>query len=320
MIAVNSNDRFLTLDQANAGFAHYLKDEDWQVYQGLEAILADRPEEVEILFNSAKLDPDELRQLPNLRWIFSYSAGVNNYPLDTIREMKVQLTNTSGVHGPSISEQVLGAMIMFSRNLLTARANQEKKIFDQSITGDELWGKRLLIVGAGSIGQVLARRAKAFDMDVVGIRRHHGGEVPEHFDAVYTLDDLGEQLALSDYVVSILPSTPDTQGLFGLEQFQVMRPSAVFINVGRGDTVKEAELIVALEQGLIRGAYLDVFELEPLPEESPLWQMENVLITPHNAGPTPHYFERAMGIFLDNLERFRQGKPMRNLVDLAAGY
>lgn len=276
-------------------------------------------DKIEVIFNTGRPDEAVIAQLPNLKWIFSYSAGVDVFPMALLREKGVALTNTSGVHKTNIAEQVLGGMIMFSRNLITAMANKTGKVWE-NIRLDELIGRELLIIGTGRIGREIARKAKAFDMKVHGVRFREGQPVPEHFDSVVSVDHLMEALPGKDYVCLVVPATEQTIGMMGKAQFEAMDQTAIFINVGRGNTVREAELIEALQSGAIGGAMLDVFEVEPLPQDSPLWEMPNVIITPHTAGPTPHYAQRSFDLFHANLKRFRQGQPLENLIDLDRTY
>ncbi|PKK39807.1 D-3-phosphoglycerate dehydrogenase [Clostridiaceae bacterium JG1575] len=316
MIAIMLQPQWLPQETAQ----HYLKDLQEEVrffsdYNELQPVAKD----VEILLNTLSPTKEDLQALPNLRWVFSYSAGVDGYPLDYFREHEVALTNTSGIHKTNIAEQVLGAMILFSRNLYQALRQMQERLW-QSYPLGELKGQSLLIVGSGAIGREIACKAKAFDLQVLGIRRTKDGEDLANFDAMGTLADLPELLGQADYVVNVLPLTKATRGLFDESAFNAMKPSAVFLSVGRGETVREADLIRALEEKKIAGAYLDVFEQEPLAPSSPLWGLDRVVLTPHNAGPTPHYHPRAMAMFLDNLRRFRSGEPLLNRVDPGAGY
>ena len=321
MIAVNTDGKLLKIEEAEEMFNRVLpENEEWKIYSDLKSMLPDK-DKIDIVFNaSRKLQAEELRKLCKLRWIFSYSAGVEHYPLDELEKSGVILSNTSGVHAKNIAEQVMGAMIMFSRNLFAACENQKKKIYDREIPLGELSGQNLLIIGTGSIGREIARKAKAFDMNVTGIRNRSGRERPKYFDAVYTADSLEEQLGGVQYIVCVVPSTDKTRGLFNRDKFELMSRDAVFINVGRGDLIDERALIEALKTKRIRGAYLDVFPTEPIPENSEFWDLDNLLITPHNAGRTPNYLPRSMEIFLENLKRFRKGEELINRIDCALKY
>lgn len=278
-----------------------------------------RKAKLEIIMNTLPMDMAVVKGLKNLKWIMSYSAGVDNYDLEALEELGIVLTTTSGLHKTNIAEQILGVMIMFSRNLLKALYNQREKTWE-NYPLDELMGKNLLIIGTGKIGREIARKAKAFDMNVYGVRASDNPERIEHFDEVTSREHLHDVLPGKDFVVLVVPSTSDTRKMFGPEEFARMDKKSVFLNIGRGDTVDEAALYETLQQGRIRGAYSDVFETEPLPADSPFWELTNFIITPHNGGPTPHYHARALEIFKNNLGKYRSGEPLVNVVDYHKKY
>ncbi|MDA1036677.1 MAG: D-2-hydroxyacid dehydrogenase, partial [Chloroflexi bacterium] len=227
------------------------------------------------------------------------------------------LTNTSGIHAIPISEQIIGVLLMLARGLHTAIRAQVKREWWQPAFAElsELSGATMLVVGFGAIGQRTAFLAGSFGMHVESIRRHPTGGA-----ASYGPERLRERLAHADVVVLTLPLTDATKRLIGPAELQVMKPSAYLINVGRGGTVDEAALVEALRAGRIAGAALDTFTEEPLPATSPLWDLPNVIITAHYAGGTPSYQERALAVFIDNLDRYQKGTPLRNRVDATAGY
>lgn len=320
MIGVRTNDRFLKKVDVEEIFSKMLGEEEtWKIYPDIKSMIPDK-DEIDIILNLGRIHEEDLKKLDQVGWIFSYSAGVDAYPLEEMAKRDIILTNTSGVHAKNIAEQVMGAMIMYSRNLITAFKNQEEKIYDGTIPVGELSGKNLLVVGAGSIGQEIARKAKAFDMNITGIKNHVNEDLPEYFDEMYATDSLEDHLGNADYIVSVLPSTDKTRGLFDRKKFELMDPEAVFINVGRGDLIVEEDLIQILKDKKIRGAYLDVFPKEPVPADSELWDLDNLLMTPHNAGTTPNYFSRAMKIFLENLKRYRNGEELMNRIDYELKY
>jgi D-2-hydroxyacid dehydrogenase (NADP+) len=277
--------------------------------------------EADVLISSRLIDFD-LSEAPNLKWIHVTSAGVNNLS-STIRESEIMVTNSSGVHPIPISEHVLGLMLMLSRGIDTAFRNQitkKKWIRDSSIfRSEELCGKVLLVVGMGRIGERVAMLGKAFEMEVFGIVRN-----PEkHKDSgveVFSMEELEKQLSTADFVVNALPLTDETKGMFDKKLFNKFKDDSIFINIGRGDTVVEKDLIEILESGKLGKAGLDVTEVEPLPDSSPLWNMENVIITPHISGLNPYYTDRMIGIFIENLKAFIAKKVMPNLVDKELGY
>lgn len=274
--------------------------------------------EAEIMILFGRIDKNLLKTCLNLKWLFSLSAGVDNLPFKELIEMGVTVTNTRGIHGKQISEHVMGMILSFNRNLLQSRKFQLQKKWEQFVPVDELNGKTLCVIGAGSIGREIARKARAFDMRTIGIKRHQ--ETLEYFDNVWGRDKLHEALGQADFVVLITPLTEKSYHLMGMEEFKSMKKNGIFINVSRGDTVDENALIEALQKGMIAGAGLDVFHIEPLPPESPFWEMENVLITPHNAGISPNYIEKTFKIFRESLLLFRQGKPLPNPVELTRQY
>lgn len=275
----------------------------------------------EILLGWNKLAGEVLlKEGTTLKWVQNFGAGVEQLPLDRFRELGITLTNASGVHPFQISEQIFAFLLSFTRQLHTAVRNQSTRKWGVPEKGlGEAHGKTMGILGVGAIGSETARLAKAFGMKVVGLRR--SGKPDEWVDRMYDMNGLMELLPQCDYVVNCLPHTPDTDYLLGKEQFAAMKPEAVYINIGRGRTTDTAALIEALNAGRIAGAGLDVFEEEPLPEDHPLWVMDNVIITPHNAGFTPGYNERLISIFCDNLKRYLNGQDVNvNVVDLVHQY
>lgn len=265
-----------------------------------------------------QLDEAALARFPNLRLLFIMSAGVERLPFSALAARGVAVANAGGVHPAQMSEQILGVMIGFSRSLFLHRDNQRARKWEKDLPARELDGSTLLVVGAGKIGQAVAARAKAFGMRVVGLKRTPA-PLPG-FDEVLPISRLHEALPRADYVVLLTPLTEQTRGLFDARAFAAMKQDAVFLNYSRGGTVDEPALIAALQNGGIRGAGLDVFSSEPLPPESPLWQMPNVFITPHNGGLSPLYTERALEIFLRDYRAWRVGEPMPTGVDLSRGY
>jgi phosphoglycerate dehydrogenase-like enzyme len=282
-----------------------------------------RLDEVEIVVGH--LSPEQTRLAlagKNLRWIQQWGAGADwlmRHP-EAVRQDFV-LTNASGVHAIPISEHILAVLLAFARRLPQAVRAQAGRQWRGPEDGQvfELAGKILLLLGTGAIGARTARLAAALDMQVIGIRRN-AEESLEGVEAMFPPERLLELLPRADFVVLTLPLTPETRGLIGRQELQAMKPSAVIINIGRGGTIQEPGLIEALQEGRLAGAGLDVFESEPLPADSPLWDMPNVLITAHYAGNTPRYHERALAIFLDNLRRYVAGKPLKNVVNKELGY
>lgn len=266
--------------------------------------------------------PDLLPKMQNLRWFQQWSAGADwlmRYP-ETV-ELGFVLTSASGVHPIPISEHILGFLLTFARGLHRAFRAQDRHEWLRHSRQDvfELAGKTMSLIGVGAIGGRMARMASALEMRVLGVRRHPAVGAPG-VEAMFGPDQLLGLLPEADFVVLAVPLTHETQGMIGERELRAMKPTAYIVNIGRGGTIQEDALIRALQEGWIAGAGLDVVETEPLPEDSPLWAMDNVIITSHYSGRTPHYNERAMAIFLDNLQRYQAGEPMRNVVDKKLGY
>ncbi|MBQ8682588.1 MAG: D-2-hydroxyacid dehydrogenase [Selenomonadales bacterium] len=283
-----------------------------------ESELAEHLPSADILITWGFINIDEyLPSAPRLRWIHALSAGVEKLLSPAIAASPIQLTNVRGIHGIPMSEHVFGMMLAFSRSIAGFARQQQDAIWKRlSLT--ELYNKTLCIVGLGSIGREIAKRAKAFNMRIVATKRTLTEEL--FVDELCTPDELDRLLGESDYVVLTVPETPDTVGLFSYERICRMKESAVLINVARGSVVSEAGLIKALTEKKIAGAALDVFEAEPLLESSPLWKMDNVLITPHCAAVSPLYLDRAMQCFCENLALYMNNKTMRNIIDKERGY
>jgi phosphoglycerate dehydrogenase-like enzyme len=266
---------------------------------------------------------DLLPRAHNLRWVQQWGAGVDwllRYP--EAAELDFVLTNASGVHTVPISEHILAFLLAFGRGLhraLRAQLRREWFSYEQQTDLFELVGKTMVLAGIGAIGGRTAELATALGMRVLGVRRDPTVGAPG-VEAMFGPDQLLDLLPEADFLVLAIPLTHETQGMIGEQELRAMKPTAYIINVGRGGIIQEDVLIQALQEGWIAGAGLDVFETEPLPEDSPLWGMENVILTCHYAGSTPRYDERAMAIFLNNLQRYRSGEPLRNVVDKAIGY
>ncbi len=264
---------------------------------------------------------DLMLQAPNLKWVQQWGAGADwllEHP--ELAEKDFTLTNVSGIHEIPIGEQIMAYLLMFARGfpqmtraqLASTWSQKESKTF-------ELAGKTMLLLGTGAIGAYTAKLAEAFGVKVVGVRRNPEKSV-EHIGEMVALSDLLAALPDADFVVLTLPLTKDTHHIIGEGELERMKPTAILVNIGRGGLVDESALVRALQEGKIAGAGLDVFETEPLPEDSPLWELENVIITPHMAGDTPHYDGRALDIFLENLRLFAKGEPLTHVVDKQLGY
>jgi phosphoglycerate dehydrogenase-like enzyme len=261
---------------------------------------------------------DLVARAPKLKWFQQWSAGADWLLKDPEAAAKeFVLTSTSGVHAIPITEHVLAFMLAFARGFPAAFRNQAASLWPQRDPAVfELAGKTLLLVGVGHIGERIALLPDALGMHVLGVRRHQGQPAA----GVARMGSLEGLLPEADFVVLTVPLTDETSHMIGAAELAAMKDSAYLINIGRGGTVDEDALVSALQAGSIAGAGLDVFEVEPLPADSPLWTMDNVLITSHYSGATPEYARRSFAIFIDNLARYERGEELRNVVDKQAGY
>lgn len=289
-----------------------------------EAIEASRGAEVYIGYG---VPPAIVRAAGDaLAWAHTGTAGVGSLLHADMLRSRAVLTNSAAVHAPAIAETVVAMMLHFARGLDHAVRAQHVRAwdpapFERACDGTifEIAGRTLGVVGLGGIGTEVARRALALDMRVIATRRSarpgpHGVELLRGRDAV------GALLETADVVVLTAPSTPETRGLLDSRALDRMRAGAILINVARGDLVDEDALVERLRSRRLRGAALDVFRREPLPEGSPLWTLPNVLILPHVSGTTTRFWEREEELILDNVARYLSGRPLRNVVDKQAGY
>jgi phosphoglycerate dehydrogenase-like enzyme len=286
-----------------------------------------RLKEVEVVCSSW-IPNDWSTRAPNLRWLQCSGAGVDGlHPTGILEpDSGVIVTTAVGIHGTSIGEYVFGSMLMFNRTWPEMVRLQDRHLWPRSaswykLDGRELEGQTLGIVGLGSIGRRIAHLGKAFGMRVLATRRTARGDEQEpNVDKVYPMSQLHELLHQSDYVVLAIPLTAETEKLIGEAELRAMRPNAYLVNVARGHVIDEKALIRALEEGWIAGAGLDVVEQEPLPSDSPLYSMQNVILTPHISGSSVNYDKRLAELFADNLRHYRAGEPLRNRYDPARGY
>jgi phosphoglycerate dehydrogenase-like enzyme len=257
--------------------------------------------------------------MPKLRWIHVMGAGVDGDLTPQVVNSDIIVTRTRGLHNLPVSEWVMLQMLAVTKRLPELVIAQHEGKWRPVEVPVTIQGRTMGIVGYGEIGQTLAVRARAFGLRVVGTRRHP--RPAAELDALYPPNELDRLLQESDYVVLLTPLTPDTRGLIGEAQLRRMKTDAWLINVARGEVVQEEALLRALRERWIAGAALDVFRQEPLPADSPLWTLPNVLITPHNSGVRhPNFSAEALDQFLDNLGRYVRGEPLRNQVDKTAGY
>jgi len=294
--------------------------------------------EVEVLYASFATSLPAPEDAPRLRWVQLYSAGPDRVAMHPLFATPVVFTTVSGLHAVNIAEYVFMMILAWYHQFPRILAMHQTRCWPSSservslFVGDELWGKTLAIVGYGSIGRQIARLARPFGLRVLAMQRgadhrDHGFQFPGVGDSEGVLPDryyqagqLHAMLGESDIVVIAAPLTDATRGMFDKAAFRAMKPTALLVNVARGDLCNEADLVLALQEKWIVGAVLDVFHYEPLPPDHPFWQMDSVFISPHSSGLTPRYNERAARIFEENLRRYLAGQPMFNIVDKAQGY
>jgi phosphoglycerate dehydrogenase-like enzyme len=287
------------------------------IYEGNDPLPDDIVSKIDVAFYSSDLWPERSRgvaisiiQATNLKWLHTFSAGVDSPFFKQLQERGVRLSNSTGATASPIAQTAILYMLALSRNVRAWMQHQDAREW-QRHEFDELDGARLAVIGMGPIGLEIARLGVALNMDVEGIRRTPTGHEP---CPTFGFDHLDQVLSRADWVAVALPLTDDTVNLFTHERLARMKPGARFINVGRGELVDEPALVSHLQSGHIAGAGLDVFAVEPLPEDSPLWSMPNVIVTPHSSGASPKSALRAEKIFVENFRKYVNGQALRNEV------
>lgn len=272
----------------------------------------------ELLMNAevlvaCRIPDDLLRRAPRLKWIQFTSAGTDHVWKPYLNEGTVAVTNARGAHGPGIAEFVVSGLLYFARDLSRLTRNMQGQVYESYIAS-ELNGRTVAIVGFGVIGKAIGSVLRALGMHVIGFTRSPPAADDDSANEIVELSKLTSILPRADVLISCLPLDQSTVHFFNEAVLTALKPSAIFVNVGRGRTVDEQVLVDLLRSGRIKAAVLDVFEQEPLPVGSPLWRMPNVLLSPHMAGDTTGYYTRIVDIFADNLGRFLRSEPLRNLV------
>ena len=269
------------------------------------------------------LSPEDFARSANLRWLHLGVAGVDKSLHESLAQSEVIVTNARGIHGDVMAEYALAAILSGANRFDLAAAARARKEWQQKEIirhRHSIAGKTVGIIGTGAIGTATAKLCRACGMKIIGIRRAPEKGAPEGFDSIYGPDGLAKVLSAADYVVLAAPLTAETQHLLGAAELAMMKPAAFLINIARGALVDEMALIAALREKKIAGAVLDVFMDEPLPPESPLWDLENVFVTPHISGNFEAYVERVGAQFAENLARYVRGEPLFNVVDKRRGY
>ncbi|WP_257984248.1 D-2-hydroxyacid dehydrogenase [Neobacillus cucumis] len=263
-----------------------------------------------------------LKNAKNVKWVHSISAGLDAMLTDDVKNSDVIITNAKGCTSVPIAEHTIALISAFAREVPTMVRKQRTQEWCKMLPVRTLAGSTVGIIGYGEIGYEIAKRCKGLEMKVIGCRRNPDKKNKEHepADEVVGMDRVDEVLSKSDYVVVALPSTEETIHYMNKDRFEKMKKDSYLINVGRGNTMVEEDLVECLKSGKIAGAGLDVFEVEPLPKDHPFWYMDHVIVSPHNAYNSDNHSERVMNLILENLKRFYEGKQLLNIVDKNLGY
>lgn len=290
-------------------------------YEGVEYHLRDS----EIIF-TLSLRPEQFALCQKLRWIQTPTAAVHQFQFPKLIESDVVLTNSTEVHGPVVAEHVIALIFALAKKIPQAAIQQQKRVWGQEAMWNpsphirEIAGATVGLIGVGSIGRRVAQMASALGMRVIAMREHVEKGNPEGVETVFSTSQIDDLLRQTDYVVVAAPLTPATENLINADRLAAMKPEACLINVGRGPQVNEQALLEALRGRRIGGAALDVFDREPLPADSPLWELDNLLITPHTAGLTEKLWHRHYEHLSSNLRRYLAHEPLRYVVDKRKGY
>lgn len=280
-----------------------------------------RIEQAEILVTYGEdLTAEHLKKIPNVKWIFVTSAGIEKMPLVELAQSDKIVSNVRGIHKVPMAESVMAHILGQYRSVPQIYREEQQHNWQRKMKSRELRDSTAIILGPGAIGGEIGRLLQAFGVKTIGCNR--SGKAANYMDQMIRFDQLIEELPKADIVLSVLPSTKETHHLITAEHFKVMKNDAMFLNFGRGNLVATDVLVAALSQKEIGFAICDVFEEEPLPQNSPLWDLENMTVSPHVSSHSTRYLERSFDIFKRNLQHYRAGdfEAIENLVDLEAGY
>ncbi|GGK17104.1 hydroxyacid dehydrogenase [Caldalkalibacillus thermarum] len=289
-------------------------------FDRMDQVTDEAKQKAEVLLTYGEdLTPELIDELPALKWIQVLSAGLEKMPFERIEERNILVTNARGIHGIQMAEYTMAMILTLVRRHYQFYDLQKERKWDRSVRVDEAYGKTVGILGLGAIGEEIAKRAKAFGMRVLAVRRSQA-PCPDYVDQLLTMAEREILFKESDFVVVLLPLTPETEHAVGNTELDWMKPTAYLINIARGKVVDEEALLQAVRSDKIAGAVLDVFSEEPLPDHHPFWSEQNIIVTPHVSGRSPHYMRRALAIFEENLERYPDTEAMRNVIDVKRRY
>jgi phosphoglycerate dehydrogenase-like enzyme len=275
--------------------------------------------QIEILFTYGKeIKVEAFKEMTNLKWIQLSSTGFDHLPKEYIQVRGIIVTTSKGAHAEPIAEYAFSTMLYFSRKIDRFLELQKNRKWDRLDFPTELAGSTLVILGMGYIGKEIARKAHAFDIHTVGINR--SGAPSEFFNETYSIDQLEQILPKADYLILTLPLTSETYHLIGQKRLQLLKPTSVVINIGRGELLDEAAAIEVLKANKIRGMAMDVFHQEPLPQNSPLWDLKGLLLTPHMAAMTDRFLDRSIERLIKNYQHYINGEKMVDVADFSKEY
>ncbi|WP_330577760.1 phosphoglycerate dehydrogenase [Alkaliphilus serpentinus] len=283
-----------------------------------EAVVTEDIEDAEILVCYNPFDTLDISKLSKLKWIQLSSIGIDQVPLEIVKERGITLTNNRGGYSIPMGEWIVLKMLEIYKNSYGFFKLQQQKRWKLDKSLLELSGKKVLFIGTGTIAQEAAKRLQGFDMDIMGINTR--GRNTEYFHQCYGIDVLEEIIPMADIVVLTIPHTEKTHHLININRLKNMKRDALLINVSRGSIIDEGALINHLREGNLMGVALDVFEEEPLPIESPLWEMDRVYTTPHNSWISEMRNERKIKMIMENMRRYRRGEELINKIDIKRGY
>lgn len=280
--------------------------------------LTDDIKDIDLMLCFNPFDKIDISLMPNLKWIQLLSAGINQVPEDKVIKQNIILTNNRGGYSIPIAEWIVLKLLEMINNSREFYEKQNKKIWKMDTSLLEIHGKTIGFIGTGSIAQEAAKRLQAFGVNIIGI--NSSGKKADCFDECYSIDNISNVIKDCDFIIVAVPYTEKTHHLLDEEVFSNMKDGTYLINIARGSIIDEEALIRNLESGKIAKAALDVFEVEPLPENSPLWDMENVIITPHNSWASEMNFRRRFEIAYKNMKKYKDNEILINVIDLSRGY
>lgn len=312
---------FIPIEEVTEKMNKAFPDEEFIYCKDIEEAIPELHTADILLTYGEDLTPEHIEMAKNLKWIMVISAGLELMPFKAIKEKGIPVTNVRGIHKIPMAEYTMSMMLHVTKKNKIIIEQQKSKSWDRltNFPVGELYGKTIGILGVGAIGGEIARLAKAFHMKVIGLNR--SGSNHEFVDEMVRFDGLNYICENADYLVSVLPSTDETKYILNENHFDLMKKEAIFINIGRGDLVKEEVLLRAIQSNKISHAVIDVFEQEPLPSDHPFWTLENVTVTPHISSKSKFYEPRSFEIFEQNLHIFKQGDSnFINKIDVERGY